>query len=127
MKGRVLLIEDDRYQRKAVEAALRRRGFDVRTAADGEEGLRMALDDPPDLILLDLILPKLNGFRVLARLKEEHVTKSVPVIILSNLGQDCDVRQATEAGAAGYLIKSNMTLAEVATSVEAALGARTGS
>jgi DNA-binding response OmpR family regulator len=122
--ARIVLIEDDRYQRRAAETVLRKRGFDVRTAADGQEGLDLALGDPPDLILLDLILPKLNGFVVLKKLKQSEATRDVPVIVFSNLGQESDVQQATEGGAVGYLVKSNMTLADVVARVEAALGAR---
>jgi DNA-binding response OmpR family regulator len=124
---RILLIEDDRYQRRANEAVLRKRGFDVRTAADGQEGLDAALRDPPDIILLDLILPKLNGLGVLKKLKQSDTTRDVPVIVFSNLGQESDIRQATEGGAVGYLIKSDMTLAEFVAHVEAALAARPAS
>ena len=121
-KGRILLIEDDRYQRRAAETVLRRQGFEVRTAADGQEGLSLALADPPDLVLLDLILPKLNGFGVLRRLKESEATRDVPVIVFSNLGQDSDLRQAAEGGAIGYLVKSNLTLADMVRHVETAVG-----
>ena len=81
---RVLLAEDDRFLRKAAEATLR----------NGEEVLQRALETPPDLILLDLIMPKLHGFDVLRTLKADPRTSEIPVIVLSNLGQGGDVETA---------------------------------
>lgn len=118
---RILLAEDDRFLRKAAEATLRQRGFTVLAAADGEEALRFARAEIPDLILLDLIMPKLQGFEVLRILKEEPMTKQIPVIVLSNLGQESDVKQAMEAGAAAYFIKANLSLRDLVARVEEAL------
>ncbi len=122
---RILVVEDDRFLRKAAEAALRRQGFTVLTAADGEEGLRVARSELPDLVLLDLIMPGLQGFEVLKLLKEEAATSAIPVIILSNLGQDSDVKNAMEAGAVDYLIKANLALETLVARVKALLEART--
>jgi CheY-like chemotaxis protein len=119
--GRLLLVEDDRFLRKAAEASLRREGFEVLIAADGEEALRQAAATMPDLILLDLIMPKLQGFEVLRRLKEDPATAAIPVIILSNLGQERDVKQAMDAGARAYFIKSNLSLQELVREVQKAL------
>ena len=119
---RILLVEDDRFQRKAVEAALRERGFTVRVAVDGEEALRaLAEGEAPDLVLLDLIMPKVSGFEVLRRLKQDPATARIPVIVLSNLGQKGDVERATEAGAVAYLVKAKVTLRELVGRVEAVL------
>ncbi len=107
---RVLVIEDDRFLRKAAEAALRRQGYTVLTAPDGETGLQAARAEHPDLVLLDLIMPGMQGFEVLKLLKEDASTSSIPVIILSNLGQDSDVKRALEAGAVDYLVKANLAL-----------------
>ncbi len=107
---RVLVIEDDRFLRKAAEAALRRQGYTVVTAPDGETGLQAARAEHPDLVLLDLIMPGMQGFEVLKLLKEDASTSSIPVIILSNLGQDSDVKRALEAGAVDYLVKANLAL-----------------
>ena len=120
---RILLAEDDRFLRKAGEMALKRAGYTVLTAVNGEEALRTAQSELPDLILLDLIMPKLNGFDVLQALKKEAPTAHIPVIILSNLGQDRDVQQAMEAGAAAYLIKTNLSLQALVQRVEEALTA----
>jgi DNA-binding response OmpR family regulator len=119
--GRILLVEDDRFLRRAAEAALKRRGFSVQSAVDGEDALRLATADPFDLILLDLILPKLPGFEVLRALKSQASTAAIPVIVLSNLGQDDDVQQAMELGALAYFIKANLSLDELGRRVEETL------
>jgi DNA-binding response OmpR family regulator len=119
---RILLAEDDRFLRKAAETALKRQGFTVLAAVDGEEALRMARADAPDLILLDLIMPKLQGFEVLRALKADAATAATPVIILSNLGQESDVKQAMEAGAAGYFVKANLSLQDLVKRVGEVLG-----
>ena len=119
---RILLVEDDRFLRKAAETTLKQQGYTVITAADGEEALRLARSGPLDLILLDLIMPKLQGFEVLRALKADAATAATPVIILSNLGQESDVRQAMEAGAAGYFVKANLSLQDLVKRVGEVLG-----
>jgi DNA-binding response OmpR family regulator len=120
--GRVLLAEDDRFLRKAAETALKRQGFTVLPAVDGEEALRMARAEAPDIVLLDLIMPKLQGFEVLRALKADPATTKIPVIILSNLGQESDVKQAMEAGAAGYFVKANLSLQDLVKRVGEVVG-----
>ena len=120
---RILVAEDDRFLRKAAEMALKRQGYTVLTAADGEEALRAARSVLPDLILLDLIMPKLNGFDVLQALKKDAPTAHIPVIVLSNLGQDRDVQQAMDAGAAAYFIKTDLSLQALVQRVEETLTA----
>jgi DNA-binding response OmpR family regulator len=122
---RILVVEDDRFLRKAAEAALRRQGFTVLVASDGEEGLRVARSELPDLVLLDLIMPGLQGFEVLKLLKEEATTSAIPVIILSNLGQDSDVKKAMEAGAVDYMVKANLALDTLVARVKTLFEART--
>ena len=119
---RILLAEDDRFLRKAAETALKRQAFTVLAAVDGEEALRMARAEAPDLILLDLIMPKLQGFEVLRALKADAATAATPVIILSNLVQDSDVKQAMEAGAACYFVKANLSLQALVKQVGEMLG-----
>jgi CheY-like chemotaxis protein len=119
---RILLVEDDRFQRTAVEAALRQQGFDVTIAVDGEEALRLLAEAAlPDLVLLDLIMPKMSGFEVLRRLKQDPGSSHTPVVVLSNLGQKGDVEQAMQAGATAYLVKAKVTLRELVERVKAAL------
>jgi DNA-binding response OmpR family regulator len=118
---RILLAEDDRFLRRAAESALKRAGFTVLPAADGEEALRLARAEKPDLVLLDLIMPKLQGFEVLKALKADPTTAMIPVVVLSNLGQDGDVQRALESGAVAYLVKANLSLDELVVRARAAL------
>ena len=117
-RARILLAEDDRFLRKAAAARLKQAGYDVVPAADGEEAIRLARTEAPDLVLLDLIMPKLQGFEVLRRLKADPVTAAIPVVVLSNLGQDRDVEQAMQDGAVTYYIKANLSLQELADRIE---------
>jgi DNA-binding response OmpR family regulator len=107
---RVLLVEDDRFLRRACEASLQQRGFDVHTATDGEEGLALATSQPFDIILVDLLMPKKPGIEVLAALKSNASTARVPVLILSNSSRTEDKRRALELGADGYYVKANLSL-----------------
>ena len=118
---RVLLAEDDRFLRRAAEARLRRHGLEVLTAADGEEALRIARAEPLDLVLLDVVMPKLQGFEVLKALKQDVATARVPVIVLSNLGQQRDVAQAMALGAVAFLIKAHLSLQDLVDRVDAVL------
>lgn len=108
--GRILLVEDDRILRRAVQTTLRRHGFNVVAAGDGEKALRLAKTQVPRLVLLELIIPKVQGFEVLRRLKQDPKTASVPVIVLSSLGQQSDIKRAMDLGAVDYLVKPNLSL-----------------
>ena len=108
--------------RRAAEARLRQHGLDVLTAADGEEALRLARAEPLDLVLLDVVMPKLEGFEVLRLLKEDPATARIPVIVLSNLGQERDVSQAMALGAVAFLVKAHLSLQDLVDRVDAVLG-----
>ena len=120
----ILLAEDDRILRKAGEATLKKRGYAVIAAVDGEDALAKARAHKPDLILLDVIMPKMQGFEVLANLKNDAATRDIPVIMLSNLQDESDVRKATDGGALDYLVKSNVPLEVLAARIAEALGRR---
>ena len=122
---RVLLAEDDRFLRRAAETRLRQHGLEVLTAVDGEEALRLARSEPLDLILLDVVMPKLEGFEVLRLLKEDPATARIPVIVLSNLGQERDVSQAMALGAVAFLVKAHLSLQDLVDRVDAVLGTGT--
>ncbi|HKX19415.1 MAG TPA: response regulator [bacterium] len=109
----VLLVEDDPLLRKAAESALRRDGFRVLAAANGEEALQSVAREVPDLVLLDLVMPGIQGYDVLRALKGDPATAHVPVVILTNLGQGADVERAMQAGAAAYAIKAELALREL--------------
>src|SRR3954464_12526079 len=114
MSARILLAEDDRILRKAGETALRRKGYEVVAAVDGEDALAKAREQAPDLVLLDVMMPKIHGFDVLRGLKGDPRTKNVPIIMLTNLEQPADIKRAADGGAYGYLVKSNLNLDELA-------------
>jgi len=114
----VLLVEDDRFLRRACETKLKQRGFDVRVAADGEEALVRVRERIPDLILLDLLMPKLDGLAVLAILRADETTCSIPVVILSNSSKELEMHEASTLGALAYWIKSNLSLQEICDRVE---------
>jgi CheY-like chemotaxis protein len=118
---RILLVEDDRFLRKAAEVRLRRAGYIVITAADGEEALATARTAKPDLVLLDVIMPRMQGFDVLRALREQPELKTVPIIVFTNLSQDADRERALAHGASGYLVKANLSLDALAAAVGTAL------
>src|ERR1700680_2808746 len=102
---KILLIEDSKFQRVANERALVKAGYGVINAVDGEEGLRIARKNIPDLILLDMMLPKVSGLDVLRALKSDVRVKHIPVIVLSGLGQANEAKLMSE-GAAAFVMKS---------------------
>ena len=119
MKTKILLVEDDPFLRRACEASLRRAGFEVVSAVDGEEGLRIARTDRPALVLLDMLMPKLTGLEVLRALRAAPETRDVPVLILSNSSRQSDVDEASRLGIAGYLVKANLSLEQLGERVKA--------
>jgi CheY-like chemotaxis protein len=118
---RILLVEDDRFLRKAAEVRLRRAGYTVVTAADGEEALATVTTMQPDLVLLDLIMPRMQGFEVLRVMRTQRNLDAVPIIVLTNLSQDADRDRAMLQGASGYLVKANLSLDALADAVAAML------
>jgi len=113
MPKKILFIEDESSLQKTFSDILGPEGYEIISALDGEIGLRLAKTKNPDLILLDLILPKVHGFEVLKELKTDPKTKEIPVIVLTNLEEMGDVEKALELGATTYLVKAQYTLEEV--------------
>ena len=107
--SKVLLVDDSKFLRMANERALARAGYQVTTAADGEEALRIANDKRPDIILLDMMLPKISGPEVLKALKANPATMDIPVIVLTSLSQKNEEKLLHE-GAAAYFEKSTLEL-----------------
>lgn len=118
-KKKILIIEDERPLAHALDLKMTHEGYTTVVATTGEEGLKQATATKFDLILLDLILPGVDGFTILEELKKKKL-KPV-VIILSNLGQDEDRKKAEEYGVKNYLVKSNVPLADIVKVVKAAL------
>jgi len=109
----ILIVEDDIFLADLYRAKFEMEGFDVYLAHDGEKGLEAAQKKLPDAILLDLVLPKLDGFSVLDGLKKDKKLKDIPVILLTNLSQKADVDKGIEKGADDYLIKAHFMPSEV--------------
>lgn len=110
---KILFIEDEPALQRAIGKILVDGGYTTLSALDGETGAQLAKKELPDLILLDLILPKKDGFEVIRELKNDISTAHIPIIILSNLETGRDVERAVALGATTYLIKTNYTLEEV--------------
>jgi DNA-binding response OmpR family regulator len=121
MKKTVLIVEDDKFLRELISRKILNEGFDVSEAVDGEDGLKKVKEEKPDLILLDLILPGIDGFEFLARIKEDSGLAQIPVIILSNLGQKEDIEKGMKLGAVDYLIKAHFTPREIIEKIKANL------
>ena len=109
----ILFIEDEPTIQKAISKFLEEEGYEVKNALDGEIGLETAKKIRPSLILLDIILPKKDGFEVLKELKENETTKNIPVIVLTNLEEGDNIEKILELGATAYLIKANYKLEEI--------------
>jgi DNA-binding response OmpR family regulator len=118
---KILFIEDESALQKTFRDILEKEGYQMISALDGESGLRLAKSEKPDLILLDLILPRKDGFEVLKELKEDEATKEIPVIVLTNLEDIESIEKAIGLGATTYLVKAQYTLEEVIQKVKKAL------
>lgn len=119
--SKILVIEDDKFLRELIARKLREEDYEVVEAVDGEEGVRKVKEEKPSLILLDLILPGIDGFEVLAKIKEDPSLSEIPVIILSNLGQRDDIEKGLKLGAVDYLVKAHFTPAEIIEKIKRAL------
>ena len=110
---KILLVEDDNFLVEMYTTKFELEGFQVVSAEDGVKGIEMAKSEKPDIILLDILMPRLDGFGVLDELKKDSQLKDIPVILLTNLGQKEDIKKGFEKGAAGYLIKAHFMPSEV--------------
>ncbi|PJB08853.1 response regulator [bacterium (Candidatus Gribaldobacteria) CG_4_9_14_3_um_filter_33_9] len=124
MSPKILIIEDDQRINKVYTAKLSIEGIEVSTALDGEEGLRRIYDEKPDLILLDLMLPKKSGFEILKEIKKDEKIKDIPVLILSNLAQEKEIEEGLALGAQDYLVKTNYSIQQVMEKIKKALKGR---
>lgn len=113
MAKKILIVEDDKFLRELIARKLTDEGFEIVEAVDGEDGIKKIKEKKPDLVLLDLILPSIDGFEVLSRVKGDASLASIPIIILSNLGQKEEVEKGLDLGAVDYLIKAHFTPGEI--------------
>jgi DNA-binding response OmpR family regulator len=122
---KILLIEDDKFLRTVLEKKLSSEGFEVVSAVDGDEALEKIISDKPDIILLDIILPKKSGFLVLDNIKKDPEFKKIPVLIISNLGQEEDVKRGLSLGAIEYFVKAKVSLDDVVKKIKEYAGQQT--
>lgn len=113
MAKTILIVEDEPTLQKTLSTALQQEGYEIKNATDGEIGLKLAKEFKPDLILLDLILPKIDGFEALEELKNDESTKSIPIIVLTNLESTQEIERALVMGATTYLVKANYDLKDI--------------
>jgi CheY-like chemotaxis protein len=118
----ILVIEDDKFLRELLVRKLSGEGFDVQNAIDAEAAFTILAERKPKIILCDLILPGVDGFEILARIKADPKIADVPVVILSNLGQKEDLEKAMALGAKDFMVKANFTLDEIVTKVRSIVG-----
>jgi CheY-like chemotaxis protein len=118
---KILFVEDENALQSAMGEILEQNGYTVLRAMDGELGIALAKKEIPDLILLDLILPKKNGFEVLADIKADPISKNIPVIVLTNLEGSEDVERAISLGATSYLVKANYNLSDILVKIESVI------
>ncbi len=117
-KTKIVLIEDDKVLSKVIKEELKEANYGVDQAYDGEKGLKLVQSKKPDLVLLDLILPELHGFDVLKDIKKDPNTKKIPVMILTMLGSDDDIKKGLRLGAHDYIVKSQHAVSEIVDKVK---------
>jgi len=115
---KILIIEDDPFLSEMYMAKFSQSDFQVEVATDGKKGLEKIKTSKPDLILLDIVLPKMDGFEILKKVKEDSQLKKIPVILLTNLGQKNEVEKGLALGADEYIIKAHFTPTAVVTKVK---------
>ncbi|MBI5150946.1 MAG: response regulator [Candidatus Pacebacteria bacterium] len=118
----ILVVEDDKFLRELLVRKLSSEGFDVKNAIDAQAAFAILAERKPNIILLDLILPGIDGFEILSQIKSDAKIADVPVIILSNLGQKEDTDKAMALGAEDFMVKANFTLDEIVTKVRGIVG-----
>jgi DNA-binding response OmpR family regulator len=118
-KKKILIAEDERPISKALELKLIKEGFDAKAVYDGEEAMEFLEKEKFDLILLDIIMPKMNGFQVMEKIREKEM--NIPIIVTSNLSQDEDIKKAKDLGAKAFLIKSNTSLDKIIKTIKSVL------
>ncbi len=121
MPQKILIVEDDAFLRELITRKLIDENYEVVPAMDGEDGVKKIKEEKPDLVLLDLILPGIQGYEVLSKIKEDKATSSIPVIILSNLGQKEEVEKGIKLGAADFLVKAHFNPDDIISKIRAVL------
>ncbi len=115
---RILIIEDDEHISRVYEALFAKEGIATSVAVDGDEGIKKILDERPDLVILDLMLPKKDGFLILEEIKKYPILANIPIIVLSNLGESDDMERSLALGAKAHLVKVNHSTQQVVDKVK---------
>ncbi len=122
MKKKILLVEDEEIIRNLLKKKLEQEGYEVKIAIDGEDGLKAMRNEKPNLVLLDIIMPKLSGFEVMEEIQKNEELKMIPVIVISNSGQPVELDKAKKLGAKDWLIKTEFDPQEVVAKVVKQIG-----
>ncbi len=122
MPRKILLVEDEEIMIDLLEKKLTQKGYETSVARDGQEGLKLMRETTPDLILLDIIMPKMGGFEVLERMQKDKELKKIPVIIISNSGQPVELDRVKKLGVKDWLIKTEFDPQEVIDKVVKQIG-----
>ncbi|MFH1510014.1 MAG: response regulator [Candidatus Nealsonbacteria bacterium] len=122
MSKKILIIEDEEIMMELLQKKLIQAGYDVVVARNGEDGLRVMEESKPDLVLLDIVMPKMNGFDVMEKMNENKDIKKIPVVIVSNSGQPVEIDRAQKLGAKDWLVKTEFDPKEVLDKVKKQIG-----
>lgn len=122
MTKKILIIEDELTLRSVLAEKLKSEGFEVLEAKNGQEGLDFSISQKPELILLDIVMPKMDGLTMLEKLREDSWGKKVPVIVLTNLSSGAEMSRSAENGVSGYLVKTDWKLEDVVKKIKEILG-----
>jgi len=115
---KILIAEDDKFLNEILTGKVSRAGYEVISVSDGEEAFAKIKSEKPDMVFLDLIMPKKTGFEVLEQMKKDGVAVGTPVVVLSNLGQDDDVQKSLQLGAKDYVIKANTSIEDIVAKIQ---------
>ncbi len=121
-KHKIVLCEDDEILSRVIQEELKESGFEVYSAKDGEKGVKLVRDKRPDLVLCDVLMPKMDGFQALEELKKSPDTQDIPVIMLTMLSKDEDIKKGLQLGANDYIVKSQHAVAEIVDKVKSFFG-----
>lgn len=124
MAAKILIIEDDRYISKMYQLKLSLDGFDVQVADNGRIGVDKVKEFKPDIILTDILMPEMDGFEVIKMVKADEDSKTIPILIMSNLGQEDHIQKGLELGALGYIVKSQYTPSKVVDKIKEILAGK---
>lgn len=123
-EAKILIVEDDRYISKMYQLKLSLDGFDVQVADNGRIGIEKVKEFRPDIILTDILMPEVDGFEVIKQVKADEELKEIPILIMSNLGQEDNIQKGLELGALGYIVKSQYTPSKVVEKIKEILAGK---